>query len=121
MPAADEQTQSGSGEHGGARVLPIHVALTRPILLAGADRELTLVNVIVCFALLFGIGFSQWTLSIVVFLATVGQWALGRVTKYDPDFRRVYTRHVQLQTYYPAAPSIHARRPIIHGSVPYSG
>ncbi len=115
------QTQSTETERDGARVLPIHVSLTRPILLAGADRELTLVNVIVCFALVFGIGFSQWTLAIVVFLATVGQWALGRVTKYDPDFRRIYTRQVQLQAYYPAAPSLRARRPIIHTSVPYSG
>jgi type IV secretion system protein VirB3 len=115
------ETRTTETERGGARVLPIHVALTRPILLAGADRELTLVNVIVCFALLFGIGFSKWTLSIVVFLVTVGQWALGRVTKYDPVFRRVYTRQVQLQAYYPAAPSIHARRSIIHPSVPYSG
>ena len=119
MPEAKEQMVGP--QEGGARMLPIHVALTRPILLAGSDRELTLVNVIVCFALLFGIGFSSWTLSIVLVLSTVGQWALGRVTKYDPDFRRVYTRQVQLQAYYPAAPSIRAGRPIVHPSVPYSG
>ena len=86
----------------------------------GADRELTLVNAIICFALVFGIGASRWTLGVVVLLATVGQWALGRVTRYDPDFRRVYTRHVQLQAFYPATSSIHAPRPIIHAAVPYS-
>ena len=69
---------------------------------------------------LFGIGFSRWTLGISLILGTVGQWALGRVTKFDPDFRRVYTRHVQVQTFYPAAPSFHARRALIHPSVPYS-
>ena len=104
----------------GPRTLPIHVALTRPIVLAGADRELTLLNAIVCFALVFGIGASRWTLGVVALLATVGQWALGRVTRYDTDFRRVYTRHVQLQSFYPATPSIHSRRPIIHAAVPYS-
>ncbi len=121
MPLIEAETQPEETGQSRARVLPIHVSLTRPILLAGADRELTLVNLIVCFALLFGTGFSPWPLSIVVFLATVGQWALGRVTTYDAEFRRVYSRQVQLQAYYPAAPAIHARRPIIHPSVPYSG
>lgn len=102
------------------RSLPIHLALTRPILLAGADRELTLMNAIVCFALVFGIGISRWTIGVVVLLATAGQWTLGRVTRYDPDFRRVYGRHVQLQAFYPATASIHAARPIIYPAVPYS-
>jgi type IV secretion system protein VirB3 len=104
----------------GPRVLPIHVSLTRPILLAGADRELTLLNAIICFALVFGIGTSRWTLGVVALLATVGQWTLGRVTRYDPDFRRVYARHVQLQPFYPPTSSIHAPRPIIHAAVPYA-
>ena len=104
----------------GPRMLPIHVSLTRPVLLAGADRELTLVNAVVCFALLFGIGASRWTLAVVAILATVGQWVLGRVTRYDPDFRRTYTRHVQLQAFYPAAPSVHAPRPVVHPAVPYA-
>ena len=113
---ADNESTTGTG----LRTLPIHLALTRPILLAGADRELTLLNAIVCFALVFGIGLSRWTLGVVVLLATIGQWALGRVTRYDPDFRRVYTRHVQLQPFYPATASIHAARPIIHAAVPYA-
>ena len=104
----------------GPRTIPIHVSLTRPILLAGADRELTLINAIVIFALIFGIGFSRWTFGVSFLLATVGQWALGRVTRYDPDFRRIYTRHVQLQPFYHARSSLHAPRPIVHASVPYS-
>lgn len=119
MSQEHDDLQNATNAHG-LRTLPIHVALTRPILMAGADRELTLINAVVCFALIFGIGASHWTLSVVVLLATVGQWALGRVTNYDPDFRRVYTRQVQLQAYYPAAASIHAPRSIIHPSVPYS-
>jgi type IV secretion system protein TrbD len=104
----------------GLRTVPIHVSLTRPILLAGADRELTLINVVAIFALLFGIGFSRWTFGVGVLMATAGQWALGRVTRYDPDFRRIYARHVQLQPFYPARASLHAPRPIVHASVPYS-
>ena len=43
-----------------------------------------------------------------------------RCTRYDPDFRRIYTRHVQLQPFYPARASLHAPRAIVHPSVPYS-
>jgi len=118
MHESSETAEVGSSR--GLRTVPIHVSLTRPIHLAGADRELTLINGIVIFALLFGIGFSRWTFGVCLLLATVGQWALGRVTRYDPDFRRVYTRHVQLQPFYPARASLHAPQPIVHASVPYS-
>jgi type IV secretory pathway TrbD component len=115
----DEST--GAADPGrGLRTVAVHVSLTRPILLAGADRELTLINAIAIFALLFGIGFSRWTVAVGALLATVGQWALGRVTRYDPDFRRAYGRHIQLQPFYPARASLHAPRPIVHASVPYS-
>jgi len=102
------------------REVPFHTSLTRPLLMMGADRELTLMNVVVCIALLFGIGFSVYTASVVFLLATIGQWGLGRVTRYDPDFRRVAVRHGQLQAFYPAAAGIHAPRPVIHAALPYS-
>ena len=37
------------------RRIPIHAALVRPVLFAGADRELALANGIVCLALIMGI------------------------------------------------------------------
>ncbi len=116
--ADDHPEQPATSE---VRTLPIHASLMRPILLAGADRELTLVNAVVCFALLFGIGLSTWTGAVVALLATAGQWGLGRVTRYDPDFRRVYARQIQLQAYYPAATSVHASRAVVHASIPYAG
>jgi type IV secretory pathway TrbD component len=118
--AREGEAQEGTKAEAAPRTVPVHGSLVRPILLAGADRELTLVNAIVCFALLFGIGASRWTVGIVLVIATVGQWALGRVTRYDPDFRRVYARHVQLQAYYPGAPSLHAGRAVVHPALPFS-
>ena len=44
-----------------------------------------------------------------------------RVCRYDPFFRHVYVRHVQLRDYYVAAPCPRARRPVVHPSVPFSG
>ena len=102
------------------RRMPIHTALVRPILFAGADRELVLANGVVCIALIFGIGISRYTLGVVVFLWTVGHWALTRVTKADPSFRQVYVRHIRLRSFYPAAGAPRGRAAIIHPSVPLS-
>ena len=115
-----DDPHENTGRTRGLRSTPIHASLTRPILLAGADRELTLINAIVIFALFFGIGLSRWTFAVCFLLATVGQWALGRVTRYDPDFRRIYGRHVQLQPFYPARASLRAPRAVVHASIPYS-
>lgn len=104
-----------------ARTLPVHGALLRPILIGGADRELALANGVICVALVFGIGISKYTLGVVALLLTVGHWGLVRVCRYDPFFRSVYVRHVQLRDYYVAAPSPHARRPLVHPAVPFSG
>jgi type IV secretory pathway TrbD component len=102
------------------RRMPIHAALVRPILFAGADRELTLANGVICIALLFGIGVSRYTVSVVVVLLTVGHWALARTTKADSSFRHVYLRHIRLRPFYPAAGAPRARTAIIHPSIPLS-
>jgi len=100
--------------------MPIHAALVRPILFAGADRELTLANGVICIALLFGIGVSRYTVFVVVVLLTVGHWALARTTKADSSFRHVYLRHIRLHPFYPAAGAPRARTAIIHPSIPLS-
>lgn len=108
-------------EETAARTLPVHAALLRPIQIGGADRELALANGVVCVALIFGIGISKYTLGVVALLLTIGHWGLVRVCRYDPFFRLIYIRHVQLRDYYVAAPAPHARRPVVHAAVPYSG
>ncbi len=90
------------------RELAIHRSLVRPNLLAGADRELVLINIFVAMALVFGAGLSFVTLGLAAFQVTVGHFALVQAAKYDPEFRRVYLRHVRHRTYYPARSSVHA-------------
>lgn len=111
-----EQLEAASGP----RRIPIHTALTRPVLFAGADRELSLANGVICVGLVLGIGISWYTAGVAAFLLLVGQAALARVTGYDPDFRRVYARHIQLRRYYVAAPRWDSRPPAIHAAVPVS-
>jgi len=102
------------------RTVPIHRSLTRPVLLAGADRELVLANGVVVTALLFGIGVSWYTVGISAALLIVGHWGLVLLSKYDPQIRQVYMRHIQLAEYYPAAPRERRRSPIVHPAVTVS-
>ncbi len=102
------------------RIVPIHRALTRPVLLAGADRELVLANGVVVIALLFGIGFSWYTASVSAVLLIVGHWGLVLLAKRDAEIRRVYVRHVRLATYYPAAARCVRTAPLVHASVTVS-
>ena len=99
------------------RRAPIHPSLTRPLLLAGAERELVLVNATIIAALIFGVGFHWLSLTIGGLLATVGHWALTRAAKYDPRLSRIYVRHVRHQPYYPARPLIGAPPAWVYSSV----
>lgn len=80
---------------------PIHPSLVRPILVAGAERTLSLVNIVVAMALIFGIG--SLTAAIYGAIQTLAvHWALVRLAKKDPQFSAVYKRHITYQPYYPA-------------------
>lgn len=99
------------------RRAPIHQSLTRPLLLAGAERELVLVNGTVISALVFGVGFHWVSLTIAALLATMGHWALTRAAKYEARLSQMYLRHVRYQAYYPARPLAGAPSPWIYPSV----
>jgi type IV secretion system protein VirB3 len=91
-----------------SRRTPIHASLTRPLLLAGAERELVLVNGTLIAALIFGVGFHWASVTVAVTFATIGHWALTRAAKHDPHMSRIYIRHVRYQEYYPARASVKA-------------
>src|SRR2546428_5573957 len=90
------------------RRAPIHLSLTRPLLLAGAERELVLVNGTIIAALIFGVGFHWASLTMATLLASVGHWGLTRAAKHDPQLSRVYVRHIRYQDYYPARAAVQA-------------
>ena len=99
------------------RRLPIHLSLTRPLLLAGAERELVLLNGTLIAALIFGVGVHWASLGMAVLLATVGHWGLTRAAKHDPQLSRVYVRHVRYQEYYPARAEVQASPAYVFPSV----
>ena len=80
-----------SGEHLPGFEVPLHRSLTEPILLAGAPRNIAILNGTIAAAL--GLGLQMWLAGILV-------WAVGHslsvfVARRDPDFAAVLIRHLR--------------------------
>ena len=72
--------------------VPVHRALTEPILLAGAARGLAILNGTLAAAI--GLGLRLWVAGLVI-------WAVGHAlavwaAKRDPHFVEVVRRHVRI-------------------------
>jgi type IV secretion system protein VirB3 len=102
------------------RLIRLHASLTRPILMAGADRGLALANGVIALALVFGIGLSLATVTVAAAQLGVGHVALVLLAKREPDLRTLYFRHVQHAAFYPARPTEPRMAPLVHPSVPVS-
>jgi type IV secretion system protein VirB3 len=75
--------------------VPVHRALTEPILLGGAPRAVAILNGTVAAAL--GLGLRLWIAGLLL-------WALGHAAavwaaKRDPLFVEVARRHLRIPTY----------------------
>ncbi len=71
--------------------IPLHRALTEPILLGGAPRSVAILNGTIAAAL--GIGLQLW-------IAGIAFWAVGHAiavfaAKRDPQFAAVLARHLR--------------------------
>ena len=71
--------------------VPLHRALTEPILMGGAPRALAIVNGTVAAAL--GLGLQMWLAGIA--LGLVGHSLAVFAAKRDPDFVPVLARHLR--------------------------
>ena len=71
--------------------VPLHLALTEPILMAGAPRSVAIVNGTLAAAV--GLGLQQWIAGVV--LALFGHSLAVFAAKRDPDFLAVLIRHLR--------------------------
>lgn len=71
--------------------VPLHRALTEPILLAGAPRAIAIVNGTIAAAL--GLGLRMWIAGLLFWV--VGHSVAVFATKRDPDFAQVLARHLR--------------------------
>jgi len=71
--------------------VPLHRALTEPILLAGAPRTVTIINGTLAAAI--GLGLQLWIAGIAIWFIAhmIAVWA----TRKDPAFMDVLSRHMQ--------------------------
>lgn len=88
----------------GPRKVVLRQSLVRPILLAGAERELTMLLGVIAAGLVFGIG-SKEGVVMGVLLWLVGHWGLVQIAKIDPQMREVFMRLINHKKYYPAQTS----------------
>ena len=75
--------------------VPLHRALTEPILLGGAPRGVAILNGTLAAAL--GLGLQQWIAGLAVWLA--GHSLAVFAAKRDPDFAAVLARHLRQRSW----------------------
>lgn len=73
-------------------VIPVHRALTEPILLAGAPRSIALLNGTLAAAI--GLGLQLWLVGLLIWIA--GHLAAVWAAKRDPLFVDVVRRHLRI-------------------------
>lgn len=73
-------------------MIPVHRALTEPILLGGAPRSIAILNGTLAAAV--GLGLRLWLVGILIW--AIGHFAAVWAAKRDPLFVDVVRRHVRI-------------------------
>ena len=76
--------------------VPLHRALTEPILLGGAPRGIAILNGTLAAAM--GLGLQQWIPGLLLWFA--GHSLAVFAAKRDPDFAPVLARHLRQRGYF---------------------
>lgn len=91
MPAAQDHTILSDHAVPGF-VVPVHRALTEPILLGGAPRAIAILNGTLSSAI--GLGLRLWLVGVLLW--AVGHLAAVWAAKRDPHFAEVVRRHLRI-------------------------
>jgi type IV secretory pathway TrbD component len=100
---------------------PIHPSLHRPVLVAGVDRGLAIVETTLIAALLVMGGLDWRTLAVAALLALVLHPALAWATRADAAIAEVYVRSLAAQDFYPPVGPLAARPPAVKPAIPPAG
>ena len=96
----------------------VHASLTRPVLFAGAEPPVVIVEVTTAFALVFGVGLHVATVLLAAFWLTVVHAVMAWVAAKDAQMTALYVRSLAARDFYPAQGSVHAGPPPVHPSIP---
>ena len=87
----------------------VHISLIRPVLFAGAEPCVVIVETCVVFALLFIVGINLITIAIALFWLTTVHGAMVWVAKQEPQMTALYVRSLFARDFY--APHARALAP----------
>ena len=96
----------------------IHASLHRPILFAGAEPRVVVLEVTTAFALVFGVGLHVATVLLAVFYLTVVHGVMVWVAKQDPHMIALYVRSLSSRDFYSPHGSVQGAPPPVHPSIP---
>jgi type IV secretory pathway TrbD component len=80
---------------------PVHPSLVRPILVAGVEPRIVILEGTLVAALLLGVGLHLFTVAVACAIAFGLHPLLVRLSKNDPLALAVYVRAVRYQPFYP--------------------
>ena len=86
--------------------VPIRPALWKTVLLAGADRRITIIIMGSCMVLVLLSRFALWPCITALGIAILGQLLGVRMASIDPDLIDVYLRHIGYKRAYAARSDI---------------
>lgn len=95
-----------------ARTAPLHASLVRPILVAGVEPRIVILEGTLVAALLLGVGLHTLTLLSAALIAFLLHPLLAQVSKRDPQALAIYVRATHYQPFYPR--SVHPASPSAH-------
>jgi type IV secretory pathway TrbD component len=96
----------------------IHASLIRPVLFAGAEPAVVIVETCIVFALLFVVGLHVVTVAIAVFWLTFVHSTMIWVAKHDPLMTVLYVRSLSGKDFYAPHARTHAPTPLPHPAIP---
>lgn len=79
----------------------IHASLYRPVLFAGAEPAVVVLEITTAFALVFGIGLHVATVLLAAFYLTAVHSAMVWVAKQDAHMTALYVRSLSARDFYP--------------------
>ena len=96
----------------------IHASLYRPVLFAGAEPAIVVLEMTTAFALVFGIGLHVATVLLAVFYVTVVHSVMVWVAKQDAHMTALYVRSLSARDFYAPHAGLPAPSPVVFPSIP---
>ena len=96
----------------------IHASLYRPVLFAGAEPSVVVLEVTTAFALVFGVGLHLATVVLAAFYLIVVHGLMMWVARQDSHMIALYIRSLGARDFYPPHGSLANGSPQVHLSIP---